>query len=303
MRVLVLVLGSLLGFAHVTFAQTAADLFAQGLQLIEAGKPAEACAKLEQALRLEPDKPGVLLNLGVCNEKQNKVATALMWFRKAMTLAAERGIKETENVAREQIKSLSPRVPTIKIVLTGADDGAVTLDGARVPPTSFARLEADAGPHKLEAHAPGKEPLSQDVIVDDKPDARQAVTLALVPEVAHAHAKDIAVPRYVEIDRGASRRHIGFIVGATGGGLVLAAGGLSLLAKNRFDASDDVSTRRSWKTVAHWGATSMFAGGIAALAVGIGLYVSAPDKERVLQATLVPVVDGSSAGFAVGGAF
>src|SRR5262249_28863679 len=55
-------------WAQVAAAQPtpeAARLFQEGRALLEAGKPAEACERFEQSLKLDPDSPGTILNLGL----------------------------------------------------------------------------------------------------------------------------------------------------------------------------------------------------------------------------------------------
>ncbi len=65
-RVIITVLAGM----RVAAAQPVSDvktLFDEGLALLAAKQPAEACAKFTAALALEPDGSGVMLNLGVCS--------------------------------------------------------------------------------------------------------------------------------------------------------------------------------------------------------------------------------------------
>src|SRR5690242_9858288 len=59
--------------------------FDEGRALMDAHEPAQACAKFEQSIRLDPDAAGTMLNLGLCNAELDRVATSLRWFRKALT--------------------------------------------------------------------------------------------------------------------------------------------------------------------------------------------------------------------------
>src|SRR5262245_38878261 len=65
------------------------ELFEEGRKLLNAEDPAGACEKFNEAIKLDPDAPGTMLNLGLCNEKLQKYRTALYWFRKAQARAAE----------------------------------------------------------------------------------------------------------------------------------------------------------------------------------------------------------------------
>ena len=97
----------------IASADPAASLFDEGRALLQQGKAPEACAKFEASLELDPGAAGVLLNLGLCNVQQHKVATALRWFRKAQTAGAAAGIAEVENAARQQVLTLSLTQPEI----------------------------------------------------------------------------------------------------------------------------------------------------------------------------------------------
>src|SRR5690348_16754449 len=106
---------AILAIAGAVHADPASDLFAEGRALLDQGKPAEACSKFEASLKLEPDAAGVLLNLGLCNVQQHKLATALRWFRKA----AASDSTEVQAAANQQITTLSSLVPTVRIAAAG----------------------------------------------------------------------------------------------------------------------------------------------------------------------------------------
>jgi hypothetical protein len=292
-------------------AETAAELFQQGLQLMAAGKPAEACAKLDVALKLEPDKPGVLLNLGLCNAQQNKLATALSWFRRAHEIATSRAMAESQTVAMKQITALAAKVPTIKIAIVGdVPAGAtVTIDGTPIAASSYARLEIDAGRHRIGILGAAVETTPTTIDVADVPDAKQPVTLHVKPAATTTTTTTTVVApppvttRYVVVDRGASRRRTALIIGGVGAGLLVVETTLGLVARNRFDSSHDLETRQRWKDIALYGSTSIFAVGAAAVGVGVVLYFTAPGKERVVQPMVTPVVTAESAGVTVGGRF
>ena len=107
-------------FARRRGKQKRADeLFEQGRKLLNAepSDPAGACAKFNEAIKLDPDAPGTMLNLGLCNEKLHKYQTALYWFRKAQARAAETKppLPDYENAAKEHTFDLAGKVATIKI--------------------------------------------------------------------------------------------------------------------------------------------------------------------------------------------
>ena len=58
-----------------------------------------------------------------------------------------------------------------------------------------------------------------------------------------------------------------------------------------------------YQTLARWVATPIFAAGALAVAGGIALYVTAPDKERIDRTVFAPIVSPDQVGFAVSGGF
>jgi hypothetical protein len=275
-------------------AETAAELFDQGLKLLDAGHPLEACQKLEAAVKLEPEAPGILLNLGLCHERLHHVATALKWFRKAQTRSAEHGQLEAEAAAKQHTAELAANVPTIKVELVGAPpDAAVTIDGSAVEPTSFARIEIDAGKHEVVLAAATIQRDRQTIDVRD--DARdQVVTL---------HARPLPHITYVDVDRGATARHHAYVVGGIGSGLLLAETGLGLAGRKIFDDAHSVATRQRWKNIVRYGGTATFGLGCVAIATAIVMYVRAPGTERIEQHAIVPVAGPDGIGAALVGQF
>ncbi len=59
-------------------------LFERGNSLLAAGKPAEALACYEQALRLRPDQPELLANLGVACAEMGRLDEAVRWYDAAI---------------------------------------------------------------------------------------------------------------------------------------------------------------------------------------------------------------------------
>jgi hypothetical protein len=263
---------AVLAIAGIVHADPAADLFGEGRTLLDQGKPAEACDKFTAALQLEPDAPGVLLNLGLCNVQQHKLATALRWFRKA----AATGQDEVVAAANQQVTTLSSLVPTIRI--QSAD--AVAIDGDPVDTTQV--IEIDAGHHV--ANAAG---------IDTPFDVE-----------AGAHAKVIALrpssapplPRPIVSHRSKTP----WIIGGVGAGLVVGSAALSLVGKSQFDGTHDLDTRKQWKSIVHYGSSTMFAVGAVALGTATVLYIRGRHHEHTVVA---PIVARDRAGLAISGAF
>jgi hypothetical protein len=258
--------GALVLVSAVASAQPATTLFVDGRKLLEQGKPAEACAKFQAALELDARAPGVLLNLGLCNEQQHKIASALKWFRRALTLAAESGMTEVETAAKAKAAALAAQVATLHIEVPAGVK--VTIDGAEPDPTLLAHFEIDPGTHVIVARGSAYEDSTQTIEVRDAP-ATTAVDLQL-------HAK--------LVDRGAGRRHAAWLVGGGGGVLVIAAGVIGFVGREKFDGTHDLATRQRWKTIVRDGGTATFAVGAAAIAAAVVLYATAPKAERMTVA-------------------
>src|SRR3569623_598117 len=57
--------------------------FEAGRALMEQQQYGEAGAKFEESIRIDPDAPGTMLNLGLCNDELAHHAPSLKWVRKA----------------------------------------------------------------------------------------------------------------------------------------------------------------------------------------------------------------------------
>ncbi|MBV8762662.1 MAG: tetratricopeptide repeat protein [Deltaproteobacteria bacterium] len=252
-------LGLVLASSSLAHADTAESLFAEGRALLSQHKPAEACAKFEAAIAMDPQAPGVLLNLGLCNEDQHKLASALTWFRKAQTLAAEKGLPEVDDAARAKMRALATQVPTVRIDVPSGI--AVTVDGVPLDATARVHVELDAGHHTVVLHGKGVYEGPQDVEVADDAHERP-LALQLEPPKEPSH-----------------RKRNGKILIGIGGGLLLADAVLGVYAKHEFDSTHDLATRQHWKNVLHVGGSAVFVVGAVALGAGSYLYVTAGETQ------------------------
>ncbi len=304
---------ALAGTAAADGKQKRADeLFEQGRKLLNAepSDPAGACEKFNEAIKIDPDAPGTMLNLGLCNEKLQKYRTALYWFRKAQARAAEAKppLPSYEAAAKEHTYELAGKVATIKIAFAEPPpaDVRVKLDGEDIKADELAKTEVDPGSHTLVAGAPGKKIFTQDFTVEGR--GGQTLTISFVEG-----------DNTIVIDRGAGRRKAAVLLAVGGGVLWATSGGVSLWAKGKYDnyatdgmpdpvkcgCDEDTATTKAnhYQTIARWVATPIFAAGALAIAGGIALYVTAPDKERIDRTVFAPVVGPDQIGFAVSGGF
>jgi serine/threonine-protein kinase len=142
-------------------AKLAAEaLFAEGRQLMDAGKLEEACAKFEQSEKLD-SAPGTLLNLGECHEKRGKTASAWAAFRRAAAAANAKGQTERGAFARDRAARLEPDLAKLSIVVPDearVSGLVISRDGRSVDATLWGTaVPVDPGRASIEARAPGRQ--------------------------------------------------------------------------------------------------------------------------------------------------
>jgi tetratricopeptide (TPR) repeat protein len=299
----------------------AATAFDDGRKLLAQHRPSEACAKFARALEIEPGNVGVLLNLGLCNEQLDKLATALTWFRRARASASERALAESLRAAGDKIAALSRTVPTLRISLSppaGAHVNAaarIAIDGAAVATSELARVELDAGHHVVEFTAAGSTGSRTEVDLVDG----AATPLALVVPAPRAEppvVRPAVPPPRPEAAPAASdapvRRRQAYIAGGIGAGLVLGSVALGLVGRSAAHGTDHPDAQRDWKSAVRYGGTSMFVLGSAALGWAAWTLLHAPaasgperpDRaDRAAGPVVAPVVGAGSIGVGVHGAF
>jgi hypothetical protein len=278
--------------AQSTDAAIAESLYRQARALMDAGKPAEACPKLAESQRLDPQL-GTLLNLAVCHERVGLTASAWSEFNAVAAQAAQRNEEDRARYAREHAAALEQQLSYLSLRVAERAPGlTVKLDQRALGPAAWSNpLPVDPGAHWLEASLPGKRTWSQQIQVRGR-----GTTSIEVPVLADAA---VAVP--VEpppSDGGATasttstKRTVGFVVGGVGvAGVAVGAvfGAMTFSAKSEgnehcpgdhalcddigLEHHDRASTYATVSTIA-------FAGGLAALAVGTVLVLTSGTAPR-----------------------
>jgi hypothetical protein len=159
-----------LGLAHPAHAQTdsaaARALFAEGRNLMEDERYAEACPKFEESLRLDHGM-GTQFNLAHCWEKVGRTASAWALFLDVAAAAKAGNQPQREAAARERAKAIEPRLTRLRIDLPNAPaDAKVERDGQDVGKAAWGMaVPVDPGRHVIQVTAPGKNPWSDEVEV------------------------------------------------------------------------------------------------------------------------------------------
>jgi hypothetical protein len=283
----------------------AVRLFEDGRKLLAEGRADAACTKFEQSIRKDPRAVGTLLNLGLCNERQGKIATALALFIEALDRATEAGQDEQRAAAEEHIIALRPLVPIVAVsYATPPLDGEKLVVDDRVVAREQTELALDPGPHSIVFTAPGRLPHETTLVLK----AATRVSLALPA---------LAVPGD---QRTNPRRLAGKIATIGGGGMLVGAGALALVARSSYRAQfagdmprcgvappidgREVCDAQGAAAVADarsLSRTATIIGGVGAVAaaVGITLWLTAPSE----RAAVIAGVNGAGASLAIAGRF
>jgi hypothetical protein len=260
--------------AQTSDPAAAQALFDEAKQLMARGKLGEACPKFLLSFNLDA-KPGAMLNLADCYEKNGQTASAWARYLEAAALTQRTGQAEREQYARAHAAALESKLSRLAVVVPSAPRGlTITRDGIAVDPTAWGIVvPVDPGKHVVEARVNGR--LTWSFTIDvGAGDARARVT---VPASAD-------VPAPPPPSSGSGQRTLGWIGVGTGvafSGVAIGTGVAALSAKGTFDASnhtdgaahDRAATLRTWTNVV-WGAAAVT--GIA----GVTLLLTALSKPR-----------------------
>jgi hypothetical protein len=204
-------------------------LFEQGRALLAQGAVNEACAKLEESLRLDRGI-GTMLYLAECWQRAGRTASAWAQFREAADVAGKEGDPRAK-IAREHAERLAPTLSTLTIrVAVPAPGLEIVRDGRAVGRALWGTdVPIDPGEHLVRATAAGFK--AWDGRVSVRPDADHAVLQ--VPPLEELPRGPAEPPPTVTTTR-TWQRVLGAGLAAVGvGGIVVGtAYGLSAIKKN-----------------------------------------------------------------------
>lgn len=262
-------------------------LFLQGRDALGAGNFKEACKLFFDAQEKQRENPAILINLGLCNEKQDKIASALRWYRKTQLLTqgkTDPTNKEYEDTARERVNALQSQVSKVTFALgTVQGNAELLIDGQTINRQELI-VEVDVDTHVIEARAPGMVSSRENLVVDANKKELQYEFKALVP-----------VP---EVKFFTKRRKVGLVLG---GGIIAVTSAVSYVLgdsiqdKNRDNKEGFDKESASRKMLVP---TFIFGGGMA---VGVAIiaytFFKAPRKESATA--FVPTATSDGLGFAM----
>lgn len=320
--------------AHAGDAALAEQLFSEGLAAMKAERWPAACEAFAASNNADPS-PGTQINLGVCNEKQKKYATALTWFDAAERLAKDQGREDRAQLARNEYARVAPKVHKVVITVASPVEGAtIARNGQSVPAVVLMDKETplDPGKHTFELSAKGKKPIAKEVSIPETP-GKTSLDFPAMEDAPNepagaggAGAGDSGYTPPVVVSDGSGQRTVGIVVGGAGILGLLAAGGMFILASNEDDKSQDFAAkardpatpsadRPAFESAAksrHDAAKNneligyiTGAGGIVLVGVGAVLFFTAPSgsKSGKTAPRFLPVVGPGYGGAAFGGTF
>ena len=271
-------------------------LFDEGRALMTSDLHA-ACEKFEESLKFNSQAIGTLMNVALCDEKLGRTASAVAKFSEARDRAKEGNMDVHLKAAEERLAVLIPRVPHIKIVFAvpPLPDTRVVLDDKVVAMADIANIAIDPGEHPLVVSAPNHLPYQTTV------------------RIAEGEHRDISVPALRDAIRVGARRTVGKIVTISGGVFVAAGVILGFVANNRYDDQFPVHCSKDTKLCDGDGQTETerartlgvvgtVAGGVgvAAVAVGLYLWIRSPRESQKRVAVLPHLTPGEAGVVAVG---
>jgi hypothetical protein len=163
-------------------------MFAQGKRELDAGQVAAACSAFSESYRLMP-RGGTLLNLGLCREREGRLAEAWRLLRAALSVAQREGRDDRVPLAREHIAALEGQLSFAAIALPHDIDPslvALRLDGGAILREEWTGVPLEPGEHVVSAEAVGFQSWSTKFSIGSVP-SRLVVSIGpLVPNSALA---------------------------------------------------------------------------------------------------------------------
>ncbi len=283
--------------------------FLQAKDLMKAGKTAEACAAFEKSQAADPQL-GTEYNLGICYEKLGRLASAWSSFRE---LAQRDSNAARKADAQKHADALQPRLIKLLISVRAPVPGlVVSRNGADVSSSVGIESPVDSGDYELAAQAPGYKPWSVKVSAQQEGGTVQVTVpeLEKLPETIDkpTDRKLEPIPPAGGLGRTvvtgpapkSSRKLIGLSVGgaglaATGVGLFFGSRAMSKWSDAKKLCPDSTCTSENKPTgdklvddakSAGTISTVLVGVGVAAVAAGVVLYVTAPRGGAVEHAGL-----------------
>jgi len=218
-------------------------LFQEGKSLMNKGSYADACPKLEQSQKLDP-QAGTLLSLAMCHESEGRVAAAWAEYQEALALAKKSRRQDRIQLASTRLKALEKVLPkmALEVDTSAVPEGLVIMrDGVDIGRGAWGvAVPVDPGEYALVASAPGHVSWKVRIRID-LGETKHIPVPALEREVARtvpassAPAPDVAPPPRET----SSRATWGWVLGGAGLASLAVGGYFGLRALSKDAESED----------------------------------------------------------------
>jgi hypothetical protein len=297
-------------------------LFDAAKRLVNEGKFAEACPKLEESQRLDP-AIGTHYALAECYEKAGRLASAWVAYLDVASESAAQSRPDREKFAKARAAAIAQRVSrlTVNVPAGSRAPGLQILrDGKAVREAEWGvPVPVDPGRHVVTATAPGKAPFEAAVVARedgatlavDLPPLTDAPNAPVAP-AGNAPAPDVSTPGGEERHGLGTQRVLAIAAGAVGlaGVAVGTVFGVEALSKHSATQQEcqgnvcsssglqDVDSGKSAGNVS----TVAFSVGAAALVGGAVLWLTAPSgRSSTGSLRAAPMVARDGAGITIQG--
>ena len=277
--------------------ETARTAFKEGLAAEKEGDYVKALARFEVTASIK-FTPQVRFHLALCQEKLNQWVAALENYELAAQEADDLNVGEVKDAAPKLAEKLRPRIPRLKLEITGTRPDEVLLDEKPLSPVQYASpILVDPGKHVVVARLTGQKNVVIEVSVVEAEERLVTLALATPVLVDDTPAPSPTPAPTTRAGGGPSQRTIGFIVGGFG---VVALGtsamfyGLRSSKVRDLDAqcpdlkcpssvSSKVDAAKSETTI------SRIALGVGVVSLGVGAYLVLTAKPTPVEGTSSPV--------------
>src|SRR5450432_4089825 len=155
-------------------------LFQRAIELEQAGNYTQALEQFRDVGQVRMT-PQVRFHIASCEEKLGRLVTALGGYELALADAESVG-EDFKNEVDTAVTRLRASIPKLVIQRgAGGEAAEIELDGVALGASSVGvPVPLDAGPHSVNAKAPGFEPFSQTVTIAEN--EQKTVDIELTPE-------------------------------------------------------------------------------------------------------------------------
>lgn len=176
-------------------------LYDLAVEQMQNGYYAEACPKLEEAIKLVATAYGAMKKLGECYERLNRLASAHGMYRLAAEKLGAANDPEAAQWPSEQAERLRPIVSTLELIVPeSVADARASLfrDNVQIGHGSWnSPLAIDGGEYVIRLEVPGKQPYEMRVTVQPQEDHATAALpeLSALPDAPKVEPPKVEPPK------------------------------------------------------------------------------------------------------------